>query len=798
MADDAGLASKDVDKVDSTSAKLTSNDDGEIDNRKDQTRTSAESGKNEEGEHIQEQASETGNSKDEIKTDSAGVKNATIAPSGTIINEGLQNKDRIPGKDNAGVEEEKVSYVKKASESDGRHPSEETKTTAPDQPSKPTEESRVNLDTAAEATETKQETEKVERLELTQSTINSANKDSSKDNQEKDDVDDDEDDEELGVVTTAASRFRKRAAARLRRAVIGGSTSNSVRRTVEGSGDVKDGLRDGEDGTGSSNEVTNQGKSLVEMARELRANPNYEAERRAAEEARFVAQVKAQQLALASAKERATGTRFTERLQTGWKPTRRMQALSAEERRQIRKDNHILVDGADVPPPVDSFWAMRIPRVLVKALINKGIKTPSPIQMQGLPVAFSGRDMIGIAFTGSGKTITFTLPLVIMALGMEMREPVVGSEGPFGIIMGPSRELQAQTYEVIQGFIKALSDDGFPELRAILAIGGQDKREQLGDYEKRGAHIVVGTPGRIIDFLQRGQLYFDACRYVCLDESDRMISEFDEELQTVLGYCKLQRQMLLFSATMPTRLVEFAQTSLVDPITVNASRAGAASLNVIQEIEFMRDEARIPHLLNTLGKTPPPVVIFTQNKKDVDDIYEYLLLKSVEAVAIHGDKSQEERSLGLKQFKTHVKDVLVATDVAAKGLDIDNIRHVINFDMPKEIENYVHRIGRTGRGGNTGVATTYLNSATNTSVLLDLKHLLREANQPIPPVLLKIEDPSEYIHAEDGDATGDTSCAFCGGLGHRITSCPALAEKRRREQAATVDVVNGAAFGGDY
>ncbi|GBG30557.1 ATP-dependent RNA helicase abstrakt [Hondaea fermentalgiana] len=618
------------------------------------------------------------------------------------------------------------------------------------------------------------------------------------------------------LVTTAASRQRKRAAARSRRAVVGGSTA--VRRTTaSSSGDVAHHKLsdDGENGAGENNGTdahaapAAEEKSLVEVARELRANPNYEAEQRAAEKAKFLANVKAQQIALASAKERATGTVYTERLETGWKPTRRMQAMSEEERRRKRTENHILVDGKDIPPPIDSFWAMRIPRIFVKALAKKGIKSPTPIQMQGLPVAFSGRDMIGIAFTGSGKTITFTLPLVLLALGMEMRAPLVGSEGPFGIIMGPSRELQAQTFEVIQGFLASMREDDpssfFPSIRAILAIGGQDKREQLGDYRQRGAHIVVGTPGRIIDFLQRGQLNLDVCRYVCLDESDRMISEFDEELQTVLGFCKLQRQMLLFSATMPTRLVEFAQTSLVQPITVNASRAGAANLNVIQEIEFMRDEARIPHLLPTLQKTPPPVVIFTQNKKDVDDIYEYLLLKGVEAVAIHGDKAQEERSAGLRQFKARTKDVLVATDVAAKGLDIDNIQHVINFDMPKEIENYVHRIGRTGRGGRTGVATTFLNSGVDTSVLLDLKHLLREAKQRIPPVLLQIEDPSEKFAAEagqdgsfgGGDA-GDSSCAYCGGLGHEITTCPALAEKLRREQSSTRDVVGGAAFGGDW
>lgn len=180
------------------------------------------------------------------------------------------------------------------------------------------------------------------------------------------------------------------------------------------------------------------------------------------------------------------------------------------------------------------------------------------------------------------------------------------------------------------------------------------------------------------------------------------------------------------------------------------------------------------YLLQCLQKTPPPVLVFAENKADVDDIHEYLLSKGVEAVAVHGGKDQAERDGAIRAFKERRKDVLVATDVASKGLDFPDIQHVINFDMPEEIENYVHRIGRTGRCGKTGIATTFINKGQSESVLLDLKHLLREAKQRVPPVLTTLDDPMEAMQAAAA-ASGVRGCAYCGGLGHRITDCPKLA-----------------------
>ena len=204
----------------------------------------------------------------------------------------------------------------------------------------------------------------------------------------------------------------------------------------------------------------------------------------------------------------------------------------------------------------------------------------------------------------------------------------------------------------------------------------------------------------------------DICRYLCLDEADRMLDMgFDEDVSQIVNCFKSQRQTLLFSATFPKKFQDFALRTLVKPVIVNVGRAGAANLDVIQEVEYVKSTARIVYLLECLQKTPPPVCVFCERKGDVDDIHEYLLLKGVEAVSIHGGKEQAERNAAIDMFKDGKKDVLVSTDVAAKGLDFPDIQHVINFDMPSEIENYVHRIGRTGRCGKTGVATTFVDKS---------------------------------------------------------------------------------------
>ncbi|XP_068658621.1 DEAD-box ATP-dependent RNA helicase 35 [Aristolochia californica] len=488
--------------------------------------------------------------------------------------------------------------------------------------------------------------------------------------------------------------------------------------------------------------------------------------------------------ALMSVRELAKGITYTEPLPTGWKPPLSIRRRGTMASDSIRKQYHILVEGEDVPPPIKNFKDMRFPESILKMLKAKGITQPTPIQVQGLPVILSGRDMIGIAFTGSGKTLVFVLPLIMVALQEEILMPIVPGEGPFGLVICPSRELARQTFEVVEQFLIPLKECGYPELRPLLCIGGVDMRSQL-EVVKKGVHIVVATPGRLKDMLAKKKMNLDNCRYLTLDEADRLVDlGFEDDVREVFDHFKAQRQTLLFSATMPKKIQIFARSALVKPVTVNVGRAGAANLDVIQEVEYVKQEAKIVYLLECLQKTPPPVLIFCENKADVDDIHEYLLVKGVEAVAIHGGKDQQDREEAITFFKSGKKDVLVATDVASKGLDFPDIQHVINYDMPAEIENYVHRIGRTGRCGKTGIATTFINKNQSETTLLDLKHLLQEAKQRIPPVLGELNDPMEDVDVISS-ANGIKGCAYCGGLGHRIRDCPKLEHRKSIAIAGT-------------
>ncbi|KAI3849594.1 hypothetical protein MKX03_010797 [Papaver bracteatum] len=485
---------------------------------------------------------------------------------------------------------------------------------------------------------------------------------------------------------------------------------------------------------------------------------------------------------LMSVRELAKGITYTEPLETGWKPPLPIRRMSPKDCDLIRKQWHILVDGDQVPPPIKTFKDMRFPEPILKKLKEKGIVQPTPIQVQGLPVILSGRDMIGIAFTGSGKTLVFVLPLIMIAIQEEIMMPIVPGEGPFCLVICPSRELARQTFDVVEEFLVPLKEQGYPEIRPLLCIGGIDMRSQL-EVVKKGVHIVVATPGRLKDMLAKKKMNLDNCRYLTLDEADRLVDlGFEDDIREVFDHFKSQRQTLLFSATMPTKIQNFARSALVKPVTVNVGRAGAANLDVIQEVEYVKQEAKIVYLLECLQKTPPPVLIFCENKADVDDIHEYLLLKGVEAVAIHGGKDQEEREYAISSFKASKKDVLVATDVASKGLDFPDIQHVINYDMPAEIENYVHRIGRTGRCGKTGIATTFINKNQSETTLLDLKHLLQEAKQRIPPVLAELDDPMDN-GPDITDLSGVKGCAYCGGLGHRISDCPKLEHQKSQSIA---------------
>ena len=546
---------------------------------------------------------------------------------------------------------------------------------------------------------------------------------------------------------------------------------------------------------------------------------------------------------LMSVKELAKGVTYTDSMQSNWRPPAHIREMSLEQQQAIRDKWHILTEGEDLPPPIKSFRDMRFPDCVLGALREKGIHKPTPIQIQGLPAVLSGRDLIGIAFTGSGKTLVFTLPMVMLALEEEHKMPIQRGEGPFGLIMCPSRELARQTWEVAQHFSKSLVAAGEPELRALCCIGGSALKEQM-DAIRPGVHMVVATPGRLKDHLAKKRIRLDLCRYLCLDEADRLIGEanFEEEVRATMDHFTNQRQTLLFSATMPNKIQSFAKSALVRPVIVNVGRAGAANLDVIQEVEYVKQEAKVLYLLECLQKTAPPVLIFCENKTDVDDIHEYLMLKGVEAVGIHGGKDQEEREYAINMYRSGRKDVLIGTDVASKARERDEMRsrcgaardhsatrrpRVTGPRLPRRAardqlrhaqgdrelrpphrpdgpvrqdgrRHHLHQQelcarrpgARPLRRRAPGAQLPALSPSGEETTLLDLKHLLMEAKQRIPPVLATLEDPMDQDMGGDELTKG---CAFCGGLGHRVTTCPKLEAHRMRQimGTGTSDVLAG-------
>eukprot|EP00920_Eleutheroschizon_duboscqi_P011835 GHVT01028283.1.p1 GENE.GHVT01028283.1~~GHVT01028283.1.p1 ORF type:complete len:493 (-),score=124.45 GHVT01028283.1:747-2225(-) len=397
-------------------------------------------------------------------------------------------------------------------------------------------------------------------------------------------------------------------------------------------------------------------KTLLATSHKLRAEAELhkkdEEEELREEEEKLLEQVsKSINAPLQSVKERAKGIVYTGRMQTSWELPEKYQRMTDDEATAVRDKFFIDVNGVEVPPPAKSFRDMRFPAPILKALADKQIGHPTQIQMQGLPAVLQGRDLIGIAFTGSGKTLVFVLPMVMGSLEAELRDPFLAGEGPWGLVVCPSRELATQTTETVAYFCKHLREGTYPDLKSLCLIGGTDVQQQSVAL-RSGIHMVVATPGRLNDMLNKKRMCLSQCKYLCFDEADRMVDlGFEEEVRTTFDHFTHQRQTLLFSATMPRKIQEFAKTALVDPIIVNVGRAGAANLDVVQEVEYVKQEAKLPYVLQCLQKTPPPVLIFCENKKDVDDVHEYLLLKGVDASAIHGGLSQEDRHLAIREYR---------------------------------------------------------------------------------------------------------------------------------------------------
>jgi ATP-dependent RNA helicase RhlE len=328
-------------------------------------------------------------------------------------------------------------------------------------------------------------------------------------------------------------------------------------------------------------------------------------------------------------------------------------------------------------------------------IASKGYVTPSAIQDQAIPHIIDGRDVIGLANTGTGKTAAFLLPIIERQSGIMLRPSV--------LIVAPTRELAQQIDEQFRDFSKGLN------LYSTIVVGGTNIERQIRDLKRR-PHVVIGTPGRLKDLMQRGVLQLKNMTTLVLDEADRMLDMgFLPDIRQIVNEMPPERQTLFFSATITPDISALVNTFLKDPVTVSV-RTAETSEHVEQDVIEARDKMHKVELLTDmlLGKDYEKVLVFGETKFGVQRLSDHLDNSGIPSVAIHGNKNQSQRQRALKQFKDERVRVMVATDVAARGLDIPNVSHVINFDTPQTYEDYVHRIGRTGRAGASGRAHTFI------------------------------------------------------------------------------------------
>lgn len=329
---------------------------------------------------------------------------------------------------------------------------------------------------------------------------------------------------------------------------------------------------------------------------------------------------------------------------------------------------------------------------------SKGYVTPSAIQDQAIPHVINGSDVIGLANTGTGKTAAFLLPIIERQSGIMLRPSV--------LIMAPTRELAQQINEEFRDFAKGL------DLYSALVVGGMNIDRQIRDLRRR-PHLIIGTPGRLKDLLQRRELQLKNMTTLVLDEADRMLDMgFLPDMKAIIGAMPKERQTLFFSATITPEIAVLTQDFLKDPVTVSV-RTTETSEHVEQDVINYRDKNhKIELLVDMLsGNDYGKVLIFGETKFGVQRLSDHLDNLGIPSAAIHGNKNQSQRQRALKAFKDEKVRVLVATDVAARGLDIPNVTHVINFDTPQTYDDYIHRIGRTGRGGARGHAHTFVGNS---------------------------------------------------------------------------------------
>ena len=366
------------------------------------------------------------------------------------------------------------------------------------------------------------------------------------------------------------------------------------------------------------------------------------------------------------------------------------------------------------------FADLGLTETVMAAVVEVGYETPSPIQAATIPALLAGRDVLGQAQTGTGKTAAFALPL-LSRLDLKQSKPQV-------LVLAPTRELAIQVAEAFQRYANKI-----PGFHVLPIYGGQSYYPQLQAL-KRGVHVVVGTPGRVIDHLDRGTLDLSELKTLVLDEADEMLRMgFIDDVETVLKKVPESRQVALFSATMPSQIRRIAQTYLRDPAEVTITAKTTTATNIRQRFWFVSGMHKLDALTRILEAEPyDAMLVFARTKLATDELAEKLQARGLAAAAINGDVQQAQREKTIQNLKDGKIDILVATDVAARGLDVERISHVLNYDIPYDTESYVHRIGRTGRAGRSGDAILFVSPREKNM----LRAIERATRQPIEEMQL--------------------------------------------------------------
>lgn len=445
--------------------------------------------------------------------------------------------------------------------------------------------------------------------------------------------------------------------------------------------------------------------------------------------------------ALASREKKSIGTHWSDKA---------VEEMTRRDWRIFREDFDIMIKGGRAVDPIRDWKEAALPTPILQAVQDMAFTRPSPIQMQGIPIGLKGRDLIGIAETGSGKTAAFVIPLIayILALPEAMRQDTP-EQGPLAIVMAPTRELALQ---IEQEAIKLCK---YASLKTLSVVGGQSIEDQAFKL-REGIDIIIGTPGRLMDCLENRYLVLNQCNYVVLDEADRMIDMgFEPQVISVLdsmgGLLKSQdedeierqvqerhryRVTAMFSATMPVQVERLARTYLRQPVIVKiGDEESGKNKRIEQRVMFIHPAKKSSKLIEILREAKSDkVIVFVNLKKNCDGIARNIRSNGFRPTVLHGGKSQDQRQESLNGFREGKFNCLVATDVAGRGLDIPDVTHVVNYDVPVKIENYCHRIGRTGRAGKEGVAISLLTDE-DTEVMYDLKQYLIATEAEIPPQL---------------------------------------------------------------